>query len=254
MAVAAVQGRPLADALLEEGKRRYADERGKTKNQIATQMTTTQKIDYEKIFWLFAGDNKYRPDMLQPFKRAGYYFSTDAYSMIIMQETLAELPFQKQERPEAEKILPAEPMYEVEITVDDIDRQLVPDIIDEMEEEEKEVKCKDCGGDGSQECDLGHDHECDVCSGDGSYTDTIEKPTGRKVADNNKNFRMLSVGFKYKELRRLVDACKMMGVERIKKTNGTDRSGNFFVCGDVKILVMPAYIAEECEGVVNIEV
>lgn len=28
--------------------------------------------------------------------------------------------------------------------------------------------CHDCGGEGSQECDLGHTHDCDACGGNGS--------------------------------------------------------------------------------------
>lgn len=29
------------------------------------------------------------------------------------------------------------------------------------------VRCGDCGGDGSRECDLGHKHKCETCSGTG---------------------------------------------------------------------------------------
>lgn len=31
------------------------------------------------------------------------------------------------------------------------------------------VKCEDCNGDGVVECNLGHEHDCDKCDGEGEH-------------------------------------------------------------------------------------
>ena len=50
---------------------------------------------------------------------------------------------------------------------------------------------------------------------------------------------MWGVTFSYEQLNRLVTACKMMGVNKIIRTFGTERNGNLFRCGDASILIMP---------------
>ena len=209
-------------------------------------MTTTQ-IDYEKVFRLFSQKDGLRQEMNNPFKQNGKYFATDAYSMIFMPIEKAELNFVAQSKPDATAIIPRESNCNIEIKVADIERQLIPDMIDETIEEEIMKKCTECDGDKVVECDLGHDHECVECDGTGETEDVISKPTGKKIPNPSKLFKTLGTGetgFQYCQLRRLIDACKMMGVETITKTFGTPRKGNVFQCGETIIIVMPALIDE----------
>ncbi len=37
------------------------------------------------------------------------------------------------------------------------------------------AKCDECGGIGYQECDLGHDHDCEECAGSGDTPDIVEQ-------------------------------------------------------------------------------
>ncbi len=37
------------------------------------------------------------------------------------------------------------------------------------------AKCGECGGTGYQECDLGHDHDCEECDGSGDAPDPVEQ-------------------------------------------------------------------------------
>jgi len=205
-------------------------------------MITTQ-TDYEKLFQLFAGKDETRIYMNQPFKHNGKYYATDAYSLICMPAEKVELNFVEQDKPEVESVIPKETNCNVEIKVADIEKQLIPTMIDETIEEEIKNKCKECDGDGVVECDMEHEHECPKCYGAGEIVTEIEKPTGKKILMGHKVFKMLEVGFQYTQLRRLIDACNMMGVETITKTFGTDKRGNLFTCGEVKILVMPAIIS-----------
>lgn len=209
-------------------------------------MITTQ-TDYEKVFQLFVDKGKdCRINLSKPFRRMGNYYATDNHSMIILPVEKAELDFQPQDEPKAESVVPKETNCNVEIRISDIDRQLIPTMVDEMIEEETKKKCtnRDCEK-GYVECDMGHEHECPTCGGEGEIITEVAKPTGKKIVMEHKLFRMLEVGFQYKQLRRLIDACNLMGVETITKVFGTEKNGNLFQCGDARILVMPAIISGE---------
>lgn len=209
-------------------------------------MTQTE-IDYEKVFQLFVDKGEgSRLEMTKPFRRQGSYFATDGYSLITMPTEKAELNFQPQDSPKAESVIPKDHNCNVEIKVADIERQLIPTMVDETITVETKNKCKnsDCE-DGYVECDMGHEHECPKCYGAGEIVTETEKPTGKQIPMGHKLFRMLQVGFQYTQLRRLVDACNLMGVETITKVFGTDKNGNLFQCGDARILVMPAIISGE---------
>lgn len=36
-----------------------------------------------------------------------------------------------------------------------------------------EIRCHDCDGQGHQTCDMGHDHDCEYCDGDGWITPDV---------------------------------------------------------------------------------
>lgn len=208
--------------------------------------TTTQptKEAYTATFNLFKGTDNHHPYFNQPFRQDGFYYATDAQSLIYLPAEVIVLDFHDQDRPVPAKIIPKTPTCNVEINVADLERQLVPDMIDETQEKDEENKCKECEGEGEVECDMGHMHECEECDGTGTITDSIEVTTGRQIVDPRKMFIMDGFGFQYKQLRRLVDACRLLGVETITKTNGARLTGNLFKCGAVGILVMPCYVGE----------
>src|ERR1035437_8413099 len=116
-------------------------------------MTTTE-IDYEKVFRLFSQKDGLRQEMNNPFKQNGKYYATDAFSMIFMPIEKAELTFIAQSKPDATAIIPRESNCNIEIKVSDIERQLIPDMIEETIDEEVMKKCYECDGDGKVECDL----------------------------------------------------------------------------------------------------
>lgn len=207
-------------------------------------MITTQ-TDYEKLFKLFVGTDEMRTDMQTPFKQDGKYFATDAYSIIYIPIDKVELSYPEQDRPKASAVIVKETNCNIGIKIADIDRQLVPTIIDETIGEETEKECKNCDGDGVVECDMEHEHDCPDCYGGGKIITEIQKPTGKKIPMGHKLFRMDGVGFQYTQLRRLIDACNLMGVETITKVFGTSSRGNIFECGEAKIMVMPAIISGE---------
>ncbi len=217
------------------------------KNQKTNHMTDT-KIDYKKVFSLFvATENEVpaRPELYTPFTQGEMQYATDAIAIIRLPIEKENLEFDRREKPKCEKVIPAESNCNVKIKISDLESQLVPTMIDEVIYETKEMRCRNCRGRGEAECDMGHNHECDQCDGTGTIEGEVEKPTGNKIADPDKGFSLLGVEFLYKQLNRLVTACKLMGVETVEKTYGEVSRANVFLCGDCTIVVMPALIGND---------
>lgn len=199
-------------------------------------MTTTE-IDYKKLFQMFCGNDPYRPVFHSPFKQQGRYFATDAHSMIFLPMDKAELDFKEVTELKATAIIPKESNCNIEINVADIERQFIPNLIDDYEE------CIDCDGEGEQECDLGHMHDCDRCEGDGN----VKKHNGKKVPDQNTKFEMLGTAFTYKQLRRFLDAINLIGTKTVTKKFGEKRIGNYFEAGDFGLIIMPYKVDDSNE-------
>lgn len=209
-------------------------------------MTTTE-INYEEVFKLFVHPKSdWRTDLQQPFKQGNVYCATDAHSMIVLPVEKSDLPFKEQEQPNATAIIPKEPVFNNEIIVSELEEKLIPVMIDEQIIEEDEKECDECSGTGEVEFEYDTfketyylDADCPVCEGSGNIENEITKKTGKKIPDPMKKYKMFGVAFSYEQLSRLVTACKMMGVEKIIRTNGTEKNGNLFKCGDASILIMP---------------
>jgi hypothetical protein len=54
---------------------------------------------------------------------------------------------------------------------EDLDRQFV----EEHRIGENTVDCEECGGDGYRTCDLGEEHDCNICDGEGNNILTDEE-------------------------------------------------------------------------------
>lgn len=213
-------------------------------------MTTTE-INYDQVFQLFISNDELRPLMCHPYKQGGKYYATDAHSMIILPIEKANLDYPEQDKPISDAVVPKETTCNIEIKISDLEAKLIPEIIDEIIEEEKEDKCEECDGDGEVEFEYDAtsknkwqsftmEADCPICEGAGTITETIKKPTGKKIPNPAKKYKMFEVGFMYEQLKRLIDACNLLGVETITKTYGTPTNANIFKCGDAVILIMPA--------------
>lgn len=216
-------------------------------------MNNTQ-IDYKALFQMFVSDDELRPQICRPFKKNGSYYATDSCSMIILPVEKADIDFQEySDSISVGKVIPKENTCEIKINIADLDRQLIPDFIDETVTIGKDIKCEDCNGDGHVEWEYsangGRTHymkeNCPVCSGCGYLEETSTKPTGRRIPDPTKRFKMLDAYFLDKQIRRFLEACKMIGAETVTKTSGTEKSANIFQVADFIIIVMPCYVDED---------
>jgi len=160
----------------------------------------------------------------------------------------AELNYQPSDVPKCDRYLNIESVMNVDISVSELEAKLIPELVDEIIEETTESECRDCDGKGTMECDLEHEHDCNECGGDGKIITIIKKPTGKKIPNQEKKYKLLGVGFMYKQLRRLIDACRLLEIETITKTFGTNGVGNLFKCGNAWILVMPCLTTDDEEN------
>lgn len=211
------------------------------------------KIDYKALFQMFVSDDLLRPAICRPFKRNGSYYAVDAFSMIILPVEKADLDIQ--EYPDSvsvEKVIPKDKTCEIKINIADLERQMIPDLIDETGIIGKDVKCEECDAEGIVEWEYSDnkgrtyykEKECPICLGSGYSEESRTKPTGRKIPDPMKRFEMLGSYFYDKQIRRFVEACKMIGVETVTKTAGTEIGPNIFQAGDFTIAVMPCAVYE----------
>ena len=69
--------------------------------------------------------------------------------------------------------------------------------------DEREIDCPDCHGDGSQDCDLGHIHDCEACDGSGETTaDSFED-----FAKDDYDFRWFRDKRRVKEYEQWLSQC-----------------------------------------------
>lgn len=70
------------------------------------------------------------------------------------------------------------------------------------------VTCKDCDGEGFQVCDLGHEHDCDTCDGDGEIRNRkcICKGTGQVTGPARQWVAKQQIDIKYDRLIRALPA------------------------------------------------
>lgn len=219
---------------------------------------STEKI--KEIFSLFVGHDEIRPSFNQPFKQGLNYVATDAHSLIFLpiskcEEVSLDLGYASQDKPDVSKVVPnpSNPLkiHEgnvVEINLAELEAQLIPNYEDEMKEEEK--VCDDCDGTGlvyfvyNSRKGVTHktQEDCPVCGGVGKTTKEV--PTGGKVPIMTSQFKMLGVGFQYRQLKRLLDASKIAGCSVITSLSQNPKGSNLFQVREFTILVMPCLLEE----------
>jgi hypothetical protein len=222
-------------------------------------MITTEKI--KEIFLLFVGTDEIRPKFNQPFKQDGKYIATDCNSLILLSENTGQdsgwsgdlLGFGAQTDPNCSGVIQQVQQVQpeqIEINLADLEAQLIPDYEDEKRDEE--TKCDDCEGSGSVDFVYNsrgisgktykNKEDCPVCGGGGKTSKEVL--TGNKVPIMTTQFKMLGVGFMYRQLKRLLDASKLAGVTSITWLASNKKGPNLFQVGIFSIIVMPCLLEE----------
>lgn len=206
--------------------------------------TTIKTEDLKKMLNLFVGTDELRPDLCKPFFQKGNFIATDAYTLILIPPEGTGLHFPEQEKPNVYNSIPPNDKESREINIHRLIEKLPPVLIDEYRTEE--TKCSECKGKGEVECDhCGQDTDCEDCNGIGVFTKNI--PTGKKIQDEEAFYTFLGVGYKYRYLNRLIEACKIAKTDTIQQVRLAENSANVFMLGNIKILIMPLVINSESE-------
>lgn len=214
-------------------------------------MVTTE-INYDQLFKLFCTEDELRPEMMHPYKQGERYYATDATAMIFMPTNEAELPFVEQDKPQSDKVIPREKTMQIEILVSDIERKMLPEMIDEEIEKTETKECSECEGKGQVEFEYSGnkrtytiEDDCPECDGSGKIEREFSVKTGKKIPNPRKVYFMHEVGYMYYNLERLVKAAKLCGADTITKTFGSRTQASVFDLGNrITILVMPTLVEQ----------
>lgn len=192
-----------------------------------------------KILYLCVGDDELRPQFDKPFIYNNQFVcATNAHIMVIAAKGENIYPDYSNG---IEKILNQEKNINRSINVADFRSKLIPVMIDEIIYKE----CEDCKGDGGEECNLYHWHECKKCDGYGE----IETATGKKIAKGQMACQLFKVQFAYKYLDKLLTIAELQNTEEIIQVRESVNSANFFQVGEVRVIVRPV-INQESELIV----
>lgn len=191
-------------------------------------------MEKEKILQalkLFVGNDELRPLLNQAFKQDGYYYSTDAHSMMRVDGSF-DLEISEQDKPNAGAVIKQAKTHEpIEIIISELDAHLTeitPKVPDEKD-------CYACNGVGYEECDLGHEHECDICNGDGSQViDPI-----KMVTDKWAKYKFFNGVMARTQIIKVINACKILGIEKINKISGEGNRQYQFSADNILFLCMP---------------
>jgi len=209
------------------------------------------KDEYIKLFEMFCaptdGDSE-EVLMQHPFKQKGYYVATHTSSLIILPCDKEELDFKEQDKPHVFGVLSKlHTCDDMAIDVNKFEQALVAEIIDEEVWTGKDVDCDTCCGEGEVEWEFENytkDFDCPACDGDGRSERRHKVATGKQIPNPWKMFLAFGeVGFYDKQLRRLIEACRIIGAETITRVAGTFQTGNKFQVGDFSIVVMPCVVS-----------
>lgn len=119
-------------------------------------------------------------------------------------------------------------------------------LVDEVETEEYEEKCEECDGTGMVEWEYTdgkmkthyQDFDCPKCDGDGVIMHEKETKTGKKVSDEDAIIQIGAALFRYRILRIVADALKMLGADTVNITANEPYGMTEFEYDGIKIGLM----------------
>ena len=188
----------------------------------------------KQVFELFTGNDYLRPVMKTPFKRDGYYFATDAHSLVYMRDTIDLGYAENLKAPNCLAVIPSERHEPILIDIFELEEEILgrTPIVDET------IDCYDCDGEGSEECNLGHSHNCNRCNGTG----TVIAKNPKKVLDPTTLYLLLGQCFLYPRLIKLIKACKILDCKTVNKVASTAKNRSaIFEDVNVTYLIMPNF-------------
>ncbi len=194
---------------------------------------------YKEALNLFVSTDQLKAAMLKPNLNHDCYYATDGHALFYFPSSLVQLDIGQTEKPiDFKPVIPLERNESITLSISNLS-----ELFDTLIPKEKDsVECPECDGEGVLECNLGHEHDCDCCNGDGR----IELKNGKMVADPYAALFLYECCFNASQLYRLAKACQILQIENLEWVNRSASKGNLFISGDYKI--NQVYILTEDKG------
>lgn len=192
----------------------------------------TDTINYKAVFDLHCYHENGRPALQKPFKRDGYYFATDGHSLLYLNQSEMDLDFfiERADTPDCLAVIPTKRTDPVTIDCDKLNK-----LIQEKAPKIKEQKeCFQCDGEGGEECNLGHWHDCEYCDGKGSY----DREDGKLIPDESAVFVFDGVALKIKMLQKLILTAKALGRNDVLWVYRENQKASLFQMYPFMLLIM----------------
>lgn len=201
---------------------------------------------YQQILNLFVAKDDVRPQFKQPFCYEDRAVATDAYTMVFFDKGKVEdlEPYDG-----AIRVFDCVPIENtrLKITKDELNAALASSPkVDEVRIEERKTECEACEGSGQVNFEFDYnlktyelEGECPLCEGYCEILAEVRVPTGGKVPDYEKSFRLRGKTYRSAYFKRIIDVVNMTGADYIDMLNINDKpySATLFEVSDVKILI-----------------
>ncbi len=192
---------------------------------------TFSKERIEAVLKIFVGDDPIRPLLHSPIKQKDYLFATNAHALIGIKNCMDLGYVEIDKTPNCLGVIPTERHEPIVFDISKIEKQILTltPMVDET------VTCIDCSGEGKEECNLGHDHECERCDGKGF----VKKHPPNKVTNPEAKYTLYETTYTADNLKRLIRACQFLDIKKINKVYGMPNRASLFEYENILILIMP---------------
>lgn len=193
---------------------------------------------HEVILRDFASKDMMRQTLLYPQKQDGFYYSSDAHSLVWFEESVAKIET---------KYIEKAPKYSTVIHLSYSDKiilsakELYKIFSDKIPIINLQKECENCEGEGVQECNLGEAHECSSCGGSGCY---FVIPYV-KVLDSSCTILLKDTCFNFGKFKKIIDTILYLGYDEFEWKKTEINKGNVFTSSEINFLLMPIVPDEE---------
>lgn len=188
------------------------------------------------LFFFIDEDSKRYP--LEPVTQGDKVFATDGHAIIQIDKKMVRIPYYAHSRYDLHSVFPS--YDDIDWTIVDVKKmKFILNTFHQLEDEmeEQSSTCAKCDGEGTIECDLGHDHDCDQCDGDGEMH--VLMPTGKQIIDPHSVYYDGVNYFTYHQMSRVLDVVEVLGHDKFALKRIADKKPYLINSGPFMIAMMP---------------
>lgn len=196
----------------------------------------------DKLLNLFIGDDELRPWMNKPFFQDGFTYSSDAHIAIAIPQNLG---YEVLEKPNIGRVFTADNPCNILVDIEEIKATMNINIPNIEEVITKYTNCVSCNGEGGEECNLDHWHDCEDCDGDGEITS--KHKTGKMVKSSAYFCDINGSLYATRYVSKMIEACEMLGITKMELISSAPTRAGIFKHQLASIVIMPVLKVEQDE-------